>query len=143
MRHKEPVTSFGIALIGVLLITVFMYFNFKTVVISGSSMEPTYQDKERILVSKAYWLIGDIQRKDVIIFKNPNGEEVIKRVYGLPGDTVDFFNVPETWNLEQGEFRVPQGTFYVIGDNREISEDSRKYGPVDADKVLGKVVSQR
>lgn len=142
-KRRAPITHFGVALFVVLGITLFMYFNFKTVVVSGNSMEPTYQNRERVLVSKAYWLIGPIRRKDVIVVRSPSGEEVIKRVYGLPGDNIELFNVPEGWSLVMGDYRVPEGTYYVIGDNREVSEDSRKYGPVEADQVLGKVVTQR
>lgn len=128
---------------GVLAITVFMFFNFKTVVVTGNSMEPTYTDKERLLVSKAYWLVGAIRQKDVIVFRNPTGEEVIKRVYGLPGDTIDFFNTPEEWNISSGDYVVPPGKYYVIGDNREISEDSRKIGPIERGQILGKVIANR
>lgn len=142
-RRRAPITGFGITLLGVLALTIFMYFNFTTVVVSGNSMEPNYSDKQRVLVSKAYWLVGGIGRRDVIVLRNANGETVIKRVLGMPGDTIDFFNVPDDWSLASGEYKVPPDTYYVVGDNRDVSEDSRKFGPVPREKVLGKVIAQR
>jgi signal peptidase I len=142
-KRRAKITGFGFTLIGVLAITIFMFFNFKTVVVTGNSMEPTYTNKERVLVSKAYWLVGDIRQKDVIVFRDPSGEEVIKRVYGLPGDKIDFFNTPEEWNISSGEYVVPTGKYYVIGDNREVSEDSRKFGPIELKQILGKVIANR
>ena len=68
---------------------------------------------------------------------------MIKRVYGLPGDTIDFFNTPEEWNISSGEYVVPPGKYYVIGDNREVSEDSRKIGPIEKGQILGKVIANR
>lgn len=143
MKRKALITGFGTTLLLILGIALFMFFNFKTVMVTGYSMEPTYRNRDRVLVSRAYWLIGGIKRNDVIVFRSPTGEEVIKRVYGLPGDKIDFLNVPETWSLADGEYIVPSGTFYVIGDNRQNSEDSRKFGPIKQTEVLGKVISQR
>lgn len=140
---RRPITGFGITLLVVLGITLFMYFNFTTVIVSGNSMEPMYTDKERVLVSKAYWLVGGIRRKDVVVLRGSNGETVIKRVIGLPGDTIDFFNVPEDWKLQNGEYVVPPNAYYVLGDNREVSEDSRKFGPVPEKQIVGKVLAQR
>lgn len=143
MKRRVLITGFGTTLLLILGLALFMFFNFKTVMVTGYSMEPTYHNRERVLVSRAYWLIGGIKRKDVIVFRSPTGEEVIKRVYGLPGDVIDYLNVPDEWSLGEGEYRVPEGTYYVIGDNRQNSEDSRKFGPIKQSEVLGKVVSQR
>lgn len=143
LKKKAKITSFGITLLGVLAVAVFMYFNFTTVVVSGKSMEPTFEDKERVLVTKAYWLVGKIKKKDIVVVRSEDGSALIKRVYGLPGDKIDFFNVPEDWKLINGEFVVPEDQIFVIGDNREVSEDSRRFGPVEANRVLGKVVTPR
>jgi signal peptidase I len=58
----------------------------------------------------------------------------------MGGEKVDLFNVPTNWSLKQGEYTVPEGMIYVLGDNRAMSEDSRVFGPVDLSKVVGKVV---
>jgi signal peptidase I len=65
---------------------------------------------------------------------------IIKRVYKLPGESVDWYNVPKNWSLTKGEYVVPEGKYYILGDNREVSEDSRVFGPIDAKRIIGKVV---
>lgn len=134
--------GFLVTLLVLLGLAVFFYFNFKTVVVRGNSMETTYSAGDRVLSSKAYWLIGGIQRKDVVVLKDPmdpNGY-IIKRVLGLAGDPIDFENVPRDWRLSKGEYKVPEASIYVVGDNRSVSEDSRVFGPVPLESVLGKVV---
>jgi len=137
------ITTFGILLVPVLIIVLFMYFTFTTVVVDGKSMEPTFQNHERLLASKAYWLVGPIKKRDVVVIRGEDGSNIIKRVYGLEGDKIDFFNIPEDWELSQGEYVVPKGMIYVLGDNREVSEDSRKFGAVSIGEVLGKVITPR
>lgn len=137
------ITTFGLLLLPVLAIVIVMYFNFTTVVVSGNSMEPTYRSGERLLASKAYWLVGPIKKGDIVVVRSEDGSNLIKRVHGMPGDKVDFFNVPESWKLSQGEYQVPDGSVYVLGDNREASEDSRRFGPVTKDNIIGKVIPPR
>ena len=140
--RTRALTSFGVVLLFVLGFAIFFYFNFNTVVVSGNSMEKTYHNGQRLLSSRAYWLVGPIRVKDVVVIKGEKPKEYfIKRVYKMEGETVDFANVPEDWSLSNGEYVVPKGSIYVLGDNREVSEDSRKYGAVAVDRVLGKIVS--
>jgi signal peptidase I len=140
-RKKVLITSFGAFLIPVLVFGVIFWFNFRTVEVKGDSMEPTFHSGQHLLISRAYWLVGPIKRNDIIVMKKPDtGETIIKRVYGMPGDTVDFYNVPENWSLANGEYTVPADSYFVLGDNRPVSEDSRTFGPVKANLVLGKVI---
>lgn len=139
---KRAVTSFGVVLLFVLGFAVFFYFSFTTVVVTGNSMEPTYRNGQRLLSSRAYWLVGPIREKDVVVIRGDKPKEYfIKRVYKMAGGIVDFANVPETWSIGNGEYIVPQGHVFVLGDNREVSEDSRKYGAVPLDRIIGKIVS--
>jgi signal peptidase I len=141
--RKTALTGFGISLVLILGITVFFYFQFTTVVVSGSSMEPTFKHGQRLLASKAYWLVGGINENDVVVIKAEDGVDyMIKRVYRLGGQIVDWKNVPRDWRLTQGEFKVPEGHVYVIGDNYLHSEDSRDYGPVPIERVIGKIVKR-
>ena len=120
---------------------LFCFASFKTVVVSGESMLPTFKDRTRLLVSNAYWLVGPIKPKDIVVVKNGKSNEyIIKRVYKMAGQTVDWYNSPKGWSLKQGEFVVPDGSVFVLGDNREVSEDSRAFGPVETNRILGKVV---
>lgn len=125
----------------VLAFSVFFYLNFKTVQVSGVSMVPTFKDGQRVLVSKAYWLIGPIRNKDIVVISDdgPTGF-MIKRVYKMAGETVDWKNIPDGHKIADGPFVVPEGTVFVLGDNRDQSEDSRRFGPVELEKILGKVV---
>lgn len=139
---KRAITGFGVVLLLVFGLTLFFYFSFNTVVVSGKSMLPTFKSGQRLLSSRAYWLVGTIQNKDIVVIKGEGPSEYfIKRVYKMAGEVVDFANVPENWQITNGEYIVPKGHVYVLGDNREYSEDSRKYGAVPLDRILGKIVT--
>jgi signal peptidase I len=139
-KRTVVLTGFGVFLLFVLAFAVFFWANFHTVVVRGESMEPTLDPGQRVLVSKAYWLVGPIDRSDVVVLQEEGGEVLIKRVVGLPGDKVDFALVPRSWRLAQGEYHVPEDSLYVVGDNRPVSQDSRDFGPFAPDDVIGKVV---
>ena len=138
---KRAITGFGVFLFLMLGVAIFFFFNFKTIEVSGISMVPTLKDHQRVLVSKAYWLIGAIHDDDIIVLQDPHGPgEIIKRVCFSPGENVDWTVRPDNAPGIDSKFLVPEGCFYVLGDNRPYSEDSRKFGFIDGSKVLGKVV---
>ncbi|MBS1707237.1 MAG: signal peptidase I [Armatimonadetes bacterium] len=142
--RKVVFTGFGVFLLFVLGFVVFFYWNFNTIEVKGDSMEPTFHSGQRLLISKAYWLVGGIKKNDIVVVKNiDGGDTIIKRVYALPGQIVDYYNVPETYDISKGEYKVPSGQLYILGDNRPVSDDSRLFGPVKYDNVLGKVVVVR
>lgn len=145
--RRRAFTGFGASMIGVLVFAVFFLLNFTTVVVSGPSMLPTFKSGRRLLASKAYWLVGPLKHDDIVVVREADPSAgtgyFIKRVYRLAGETVDMVNIPRSWKLSQGEFRVPPGTVYVLGDNREVSSDSREFGPVDLSRIIGKVVVVR
>lgn len=120
--------------------------------IPSDSMLPTLRPGDRILVVR-YFNHGP-DRGDVVVFESPagNGELLVKRVIGLPGDLVDSrmgrlrvggYTVPEPYLLQQaatGEIEtqvVPSDSYFVLGDNREVSIDSRSRGPIPAGAVVG------
>jgi signal peptidase I len=139
---RRAFTGFGAALLFVLVFVLFFHFNFTTVVVSGQSMHPTLQNGQKVLVSKAYWLVGSIQDGSIVVIKGDlPGEYIIKRVYKMAGEDVDTFNAPGYWAIYKGEFKVPAGEVFVLGDNRSISEDSRRFGPVKVSSIIGKVVA--
>lgn len=140
-KRKRMITGFGVALLFFLVFCVFALFNFHTVVVSGRSMEPTFHTGQRVLVSKAYWLVGPIRDNDVVVLKDtgPTGY-IIKRVAYSDGETVDWKWVPDTYPIANGPYKVPEGQVYVLGDNKPESEDSRKFGPRDKGDILGKVI---
>ena len=132
--------------------------------VSGASMYPTLHNGDRMVLSK----VGDIHRFDVVILKAPDENvEYIKRVIGMPGDTVEmkngvlyingkkvdqpFINTEalakqtvfiDDFTLESltGEAKVPEGKYFVLGDNRGVSKDSRMIGYIDRSAIEGKAV---
>ena len=132
--------------------------------VSGASMYPTLHNGDRMVLSK----VGDIHRFDVVILKAPDENvEYIKRVIGMPGDTVEmksgvlyingkkvdqpFINTEalakqtvfmDDFTLESltGESKVPEGKYVVLGDNRGVSTDSRMIGYIDRSAIEGKAV---
>jgi signal peptidase I len=143
---KRAFTGFGLVLLMVLAFAILMYRTLHTVIVSGVSMYPTFKDKQRVLVSNAYWLVGSIKDKDVVVLKDKearDGGYIIKRVYKMGGEQVDEVNAPHSWKLSNGPYVVPEGSVYVLGDNRGMSEDSRFFGPIKQEDILGKVVIRR
>ncbi|MER3413843.1 MAG: signal peptidase I [Armatimonadota bacterium] len=129
------------ALFSVFLFLVFFFYNFQTVVVVGHSMEPTLRDKQRILVCKALWLVGAPQKGDIVVIRGDvPGEYVVKRVYATERQQVDYSYQPDNYDFSKGKYVVPEGHVYVLGDNLTVSEDSREFGPIPLQRILGKVV---
>ncbi|MDW8105861.1 MAG: signal peptidase I [Armatimonadota bacterium] len=120
------------------LLALFFALYFRIVVVNGPSMEPTYKDGDRLLMTNAYWLFGDIRKGDVVVIIRPNGELLIKRVVALAGERIpDKYWTPLVYMMGG---RVPEGHIFVVGDNLERSEDSRHIGAIPLSWVQGKIV---
>ena len=144
MERRQQIATMGsLSLLALLGFAAFFQQNFRTIQVQGNSMLPTFKNGAHLLTSSAYWLVGPIQKGDIVVLIDDSGTAIIKRVYGMEGDKVDWLNVPEDYNLSSGEYVVPEQTLYVLGDNREVSEDSRRFGPVPYDRIIGKVVLKR
>lgn len=143
---KRPGLALGsiLSLLSLLSFAFFVYSNFRTIEVSGDSMLPTFTSGQKLLATRAYWLVGNIKPNDIVVVASDEpGETIIKRVYRVEGGTVDWLNIPENYSMANGEFKVPKDSLYLLGDNREVSEDSRKFGPVPIEKVLGKIVLKK
>jgi signal peptidase I len=131
-----------------ILLTIFgimalmFVINFQMAVVRGKSMEPTFHENDRLLITRAYWLFGDIQKGDVVVFQK-EGDLLIKRVIALQGETIPPEYAPVRPVLLTEDRRVPPGYVYVVGDNLAQSEDSRYFGPLSMNWVIGKVVNNR
>lgn len=151
MMVRELVETVVLSLIIFLLIRQVVQ-NYR---IENHSMEPNFYEGQFVLVNKlAYWL-GEPTRGDVVVFHNPRNtnEDYIKRIIGIPGDTVEvrdqivFVNgqaLPEDFPhnaMPPGEFIGPivvgDNQLFVMGDNRPNSSDSRVFGPIEQDLVVG------
>ncbi len=124
--------------------------------VDGSSMEPSFQDGDYVIVNKLAYRNGELERGDVIVFPYPlnREEDFIKRIIGLPGDRIEvirggvFINgvrIDEDYLLgdargDYEEIIVPQGTVFVMGDNRNDSSDSRVWGPLTIDEIIGRAI---
>lgn len=138
-----------------LFIIIFVY---QPVKVEGGSMEPGLQDQERIFINKLAYRLESIQRGDIVVFRYPRDprKSFIKRVVGLPGDRVRvseghvFLNgrltaepyVPEEYLDSRSfpEIKIPADSFFVLGDHRSMSNDSRDFGPVARSYIYGKAV---
>ena len=127
-----------VALVVILAGLSFFFYNFQFVIVSGNSMLPTLQSDQRILVCKALWAVGPPRKGDIVVVDTEDGF-IVKRVVYMPGEEVPAEERPFDWPLEPNMV-VPEGTVYVLGDNRRESEDSRVFGPVKIDRVVGKAV---
>lgn len=109
------------------------------VVVQGQSMEPTFTDGQRLWVTEAYWLFGGLKANDVVLVRSPeDGDVLIKRVYGLPGQEMDW-DAPTLQQVGNRRY-VPANAIFIVGDNPEVSVDSRDFGPVPLNHVIGKVL---
>ena len=144
-KTKRRVRFFTVFLFIVLVLAAIFAINFKTAVVDGQSMNPTLTNGQKVLTTKAYFLVGPIKKNDIIVLREEQAatKYFIKRVYGLPGDRIPWSLAPQDWPLENGPFIVPEGRIYVIGDNILHSDDSRKFGPFMLENVIGKVVTWR
>ncbi|OKA11529.1 signal peptidase I [Amycolatopsis regifaucium] len=114
-------------------------FRFVHVVVNGTSMLPTLRPGDRVLVRRM--AARSLERGDLVVFARPREEQrswMIKRVLAAPGDRVPRAEVPVLWGYQ--EPLVPPGRFVVVGDNPEDSYDSRQFGYLKAESLLGVVV---
>jgi signal peptidase I len=145
-------------------------FAFQTYWIPSTSMVPTLQVNDRILVQKAFFNWHDLHQGDIVVFAKPPrdhcggpaDDDLVKRVIALPGQTIysagnalyvngrrlaepylpriDPLGPPIPDASRAHPFRVPAGEFYLLGDNRQISCDSRFWGPVKGSSIVGRVI---
>ncbi|MBI1334410.1 MAG: signal peptidase I [Armatimonadetes bacterium] len=143
-KPKTKVRGFTIFLIVVLMVSIVFFTSFKTAEVRGESMLPTLQNGQKVLTCHAYWLVGQIKVNDIIVLKEEKSNDYfIKRVLGLPGDAIPWSMAPRDWPLEKGNYIVPPGRIYVVGDNINHSDDSRKFGAFLQSNILGKVITWR
>ncbi len=151
------------AVFALAIFVVVYLFLFQPNQVKGHSMEPTFHDGEYILTDKVSFKLGLPQRDDVVVFLSPKNAEVdyIKRIIALPGEQVKIasgkvyvndklmnesaylgpgvYTGPESFLSENQEITVPEGKYFVMGDNRPGSSDSRDFGPVVPGEFVGKV----
>lgn len=152
----EWVIVLGGALVVAFVVKTFLIQAFY---IPSSSMERTLLIGDRVLVNKLSYDVGEVKRGDIVVFErpprdtgNPEIKDLIKRVIALPGETVEvrsgvifingkrldepYLQDPDQSTMEAQE--VPAGQYWVMGDNRDQSKDSRFFGPIPEDLIVGR-----
>ena|SRR3989338_1273798 len=157
--------TFRIVLCAVVTILFFRTFILESGRVNGISMVPTFHDNEPFLVNKYTLLFSAPMRQHIVQFKNPLNEKLlIKRIIGIPGDTVHIHNntvsitthegieimiyepylaegaITQMWNNEPGDILLGRDEYYVLGDNRRESGDSRHFGPILRKDILGAII---
>jgi len=136
-------------------IIIFLY---QPVKVEGTSMMPSLEDQERIFVNKFVYRLEPIERGDIVVFRYPRdpSKSYIKRVIGMAGDRIridggqvyvngealDETYVPAEYTDSRSypEITVPTNSYFVLGDHRSMSNDSRDFGSVDQNFIYGKAV---
>ncbi|MYL39379.1 signal peptidase I [Halobacillus litoralis] len=141
--------------VAITLAFILRTFFFATSIVEGASMDPTLQNGERVMFNKIIYYIDEPERGDIVIIERPV-KSYVKRIIGLPGDTVEIRDHELYVNGEKetqeylsedaasatrdyGPVDVPDGKYFVMGDNRSISKDSRNgLGFIEEDEIIGR-----
>jgi signal peptidase I len=173
-RSSTSRTALEYLILAVVAVTVALLiqaFLVKPYRIPSPSMEDTLLVGDRVLADRISWRFSDPQRGDIVVFHPPEpGPVLIKRIIGLPGETLSLrdgavyvdgerlaepyvrredgaaeptepFSTGRLWNLEQG-YTVPADSYFMMGDNRTDSTDSRDFGPIARDQLVGRAFAR-
>ncbi len=166
-RPKLHRPTFIREVIETLLLVAFVYtfVNLATVrfYIEGPSMEPTFYRQQYLIVSRVHYLLGNPQRGEIVVFDNPHDDAnsdnplLIKRLIGLPGETIEirdqqvyidgvllnepYINEPcGQYQCRDNSWTLGENEYFFMGDNRNHSNDSRNFGPIPRDRIVGEAI---
>ncbi len=168
-ENKEEVVARGeswgdlarFAIIALAIVIPIRLFIAEPFVVSGSSMVPTFEDGDYLIIDKVSYRLNDPERNDVLVFQYPNDPEkfFIKRIIALPNETIDIRGSEITITNEEYKdgllldqsfiqntanndvhLKLKQDEYYVMGDNRPASSDSRSWGPLKREFLTGRVL---
>ncbi len=150
-----------VVILAVIIVLPIRYFIFQPFFVQGISMEPNFQDGDYLIIDEITYRFREPERGEVIVFKYPKNpsQRYIKRIIGLPGETVEIkdkkvviFDGTENRVLDElgylsdslltkGNIRVSleENEYFVLGDNRDFSSDSRRWGPLPRSNITGRV----
>ena len=163
MKRKQVVGALGPIMVGLLVAVALKTCVIFNAVVPTESMEPTIMPGDRLIGSKLSYRFGEPERGDIITFHGPegSGSYLVKRIVGLPGETVtivsgevfidgesvplmeEYINPDETPTGDCGPYVVPEGCYFVMGDNRNHSYDSRYWTAtnfVEKDEIISKIL---
>ena len=162
MQNKKRI-AISVVLILVICLFAVIRINYFSAIVSGSSMEPVLQNNDKLLVKRTQ----KIKRFDIILAADSKGKVYVKRVVGLPGEKLKFSHdclyingkqvkekylhrsasyakgelLTADFPQNKGTYKVPAGKYFLMGDNRIVSKDSRMFGPVKKKAITGRVVA--
>ncbi|PIR02403.1 MAG: signal peptidase I [Candidatus Nealsonbacteria bacterium CG_4_9_14_0_2_um_filter_37_38] len=149
-----------IVIIALLIVVPIRYFIFQPFLVRGQSMEPDFQDGNYLIIDEISYRFNEPQRGEVVVFKFPNlpSQRFIKRIIGLPGEVIKIEDgkiivskegesqvldeskyLPLTETLGDFQISLAEGQYFVLGDNRPSSYDSRRWGVLPKENIIGKV----
>ncbi len=151
-----------ITIIAAIIVIPIRYFIFQPFLVKGASMEPAFSSGDYLIVDEISYRFHPPKRGEVIVFKYPRNpsNKFIKRIIGLPGENIEFRNSQiiitvqsgqqiilnekdylefSHYSFEKKEFIIPEGHYFVLGDNRLYSFDSKNWGPLDENYIVGRV----
>lgn len=150
-----------IVVMALIIVIPIRYFLFQPFFVKGQSMEPNFENGDYLIIDELSYRLSDPQRGDVVVFKYPYNpsQRYIKRIIGLPGEKVEVKNGAVIISSEDGsqildekeylsqEISTPgtanvlldQNEYFVLGDNRPVSSDSRTWGILPKENIIGKV----
>ena len=151
-----------IVIIALLIVVPIRYFIFQPFFVRGQSMEPNFHNGDYLIVDEISYRFGEPQRGEVVVFKCPDNpsQRYIKRIVGLPGERIEieagqvliYQNgtnqvldesgyLPEfLQTLGNIEISLDQDEYFVLGDNRSLSSDSRRWGSLPEENIIGRVI---
>jgi len=151
-----------VAILAAIIVVPIRYFLFQPFIVSGASMSPNFETGDYLIIDEISYRFSEPERGDIIVFNASfipgyEGQKFIKRVIGLPGETVNIFNgkveiikdgniiildenyLSEEWqSYYNKKITLQDNQYFVMGDNREHSYDSRMWGALPKDDIIGK-----
>lgn len=163
----RPIATFILDLLKMVVISLIIiipirYFLIQPFFVQGASMEPNFDNGQYLVIDELSYRLRSPERGEVIVFKYQTGDYFIKRVIGLPGETIEIKNqhiyiinsqYPQGAQLEEpyldpalvtsaygkSEWKLGPDQYFVMGDNRTVSYDSRWFGPIQRSAIVGRV----
>jgi len=156
-----------VVIIALAIVLPIRFFIFQPFIVKGASMEPNFHEGDYLIIDEISYRLHEPQRGEVIVFKYPldTSKRFIKRVVGLPGETVQvdkgrviintvagekiildetpYLTIPlnaVNTNLDTAQIQLQQNEYFVLGDNRNYSFDSRSWGALPREYIIGRVV---
>ena len=149
-----------IAVIAAIIVIPIRYYLFQPFFVRGQSMDPSFENGDYLIIDEITYRFQSPERGEVVVFRFPydNSQRFIKRIIGLPGETVEIIGGKITIYQESGpvildesgyiedftasdvKIKLANNEYFVMGDNRDSSFDSRRFGPITTEDIIGRVV---